>query len=152
LQQLILNFQEDLFPWALKWKNQYQAFYEKHLGTTSAELHEWYTFLVGHSETFVALSDMGISSFKITWDIIGSWNPFFKMKHLTCSRWSWLLPIFGVSGLSNSLFSQRSCVLTILKFMWVIKWIRNIRFGLHYLFFTFCGFTKCHNEHININN
>ena len=27
LQKLILNFQEELFPWALKWKNQYQALY-----------------------------------------------------------------------------------------------------------------------------
>ena len=32
-----------------------------------------------------------------------------------------------------------------------IKCIRNVRFGLHCMFFTFCGFIKGHKGHICIN-
>ena len=59
----------------------------------------------------LSYTDVGISTFKITWDNY-YWflKSIFKMKLLTCSRWSLLSPIFGVSDLSNSLYSWRSCV------------------------------------------
>ena len=72
----------------------------------------WYTFLVGHPETMVAFSSIGISTFKITWD-----NYYWFLKSIFQNETSYLFkmiitisPIFGVSDLSNSLYSWRSCV------------------------------------------
>ena len=66
----------------------------------------WYTFLVGHPETMVAFSNIGISTFKITWDnyywflksiFQNETSYLFKMiitiAHFWC-EWSVKFPIF----------------------------------------------------------
>ena len=138
-QQSIPIVQEVLFPQIWKWKNQFQAFVRAIGGqpvrNNMTWCHEWYTFLNGHPKTMDSFSDIGFSSCKITW-----YNYWF-LKTIFQNETSYLFKMIVIIA---SFWHERSVKFPIfpkilcfdhLKFMWIIKCTRNVRFGLHYKFF-----------------